>query len=273
MYGKLKITGTIQVVTGLHIGGSTEFAAIGAVNSPVIRDPLTHLPIIPGSSIKGKLRSLLARNYVDKLSDLGKNHDNDPSKVIRLFGTSASNNNVKGQSDNAQSSTDKTSQELTVSRLQFFDCFLSNQDDLSKRLGESNTNAIEIKTENTITRLTGTAKPRSIERIIPQAEFAFQCVYDIYGDTEEEIRTDFEVLAKGLGLLQLDYLGGNGTRGYGRIRFIGLNVENPIPSQNFSDGNFVLELSNILKNAVGEKNGQDEGDNDKNKSEASSVKG
>lgn len=270
MYGKLKITGTIQVVTGLHIGGSNEFAAIGAVNSPVIRDPLTHLPIIPGSSLKGKLRSLLARKYVSELSALGKNHDNDPSEVIRLFGKSASNNNVKGQSDNAQSSTDKTSQELTVSRLQFFDCFLSNWKDLINLPGTDD--VTEVKTENTITRLTGAANPRSIERVIPKAEFAFQCVYDIYGDTEEEIRTDFEVLAEGLALLQLDYLGGNGTRGYGRIRFIGLNVENPIPSQNFSDGNFVLELSNILKNAVGEKNGQDEGDNDKNKSEASSVK-
>ena len=273
MYGKLKITGTIQVVTGLHIGGSTEFAAIGAVNSPVIRDPLTHLPIIPGSSIKGKLRSLLARKYVDKLSALGKNHDNDPPEVIRLFGKSASNNNVKGQSGNSQSSTDKTSQELTISRLQFFDCFLSNQDDLDKWLGESNTNAIEIKTENTITRLTGAANPRSIERVIPKAEFAFQCVYDIYGDAEADIETDFKVLAEGLSLLQLDYLGGNGTRGYGRIRFIGLNVENPIPSQNFSDDNFVNKLSDLLKEAVEEKSGQDEGDNDKDKSEASPVKG
>lgn len=61
MFGKIQITGQIKVVTGMHIGGSTAFAAIGAVDSPVIRDARTNLPMIPGSSLKGKMRTLLAR--------------------------------------------------------------------------------------------------------------------------------------------------------------------------------------------------------------------
>lgn len=63
MYSKLEITGTLEVLTGMHIGGSSAFAAIGAVDSPVIRDTLSDRPMIPGSSLKGKLRTLLALRY------------------------------------------------------------------------------------------------------------------------------------------------------------------------------------------------------------------
>lgn len=61
-YTKIKITGTIEIKTGMHIGGDDSFSAIGAIDSPVVRDPLTRLPIIPGSTLKGKMRSLLARD-------------------------------------------------------------------------------------------------------------------------------------------------------------------------------------------------------------------
>ena len=61
MLAKLEIKGTIELVTGMHIGGSSAFAAIGAVDSPVVRDTLSDLPMIPGSSLKGKIRTLLAK--------------------------------------------------------------------------------------------------------------------------------------------------------------------------------------------------------------------
>ena len=54
MIAKVEITGILEVVTGLHIGGNSAFAAIGAVDSPVISDVRTRDPIIPGSSLKGK---------------------------------------------------------------------------------------------------------------------------------------------------------------------------------------------------------------------------
>ena len=68
MYGKLKITGKIELVTGLHIGGASSFSAIGAVDSPVIKDIRNGNPIIPGSSLKGKLRTLLAKRYNKKIA-------------------------------------------------------------------------------------------------------------------------------------------------------------------------------------------------------------
>ena len=63
MLAKIEISGTLEVVTGLHIGGSSAFSAIGAVDSPVVKDTRTNQPMIPGSSLKGKMRSLLAKRY------------------------------------------------------------------------------------------------------------------------------------------------------------------------------------------------------------------
>ena len=72
MYGKIVIRSDLVVKTGMHIGGSGAFSAIGAVDSPVIRDAMTGRPIVPGSSIKGKLRSLLARSYAEDITKLPK---------------------------------------------------------------------------------------------------------------------------------------------------------------------------------------------------------
>ena len=63
MFAKVMISGTIETVTGLHIGGSGAFSAIGAVDSPVVKDSRTGRPMIPGSSLKGKMRALLAKRY------------------------------------------------------------------------------------------------------------------------------------------------------------------------------------------------------------------
>lgn len=84
MFGKIQITGSLEVVTGIHIGGSSAFAAIGAVDSPVIRDAGTNLPMIPGSSLKGKIRTLLARQYNQSKMTAP---DEDAECIIRLFGS------------------------------------------------------------------------------------------------------------------------------------------------------------------------------------------
>ena len=77
VYAKVKIDGIIYLESGLHIGGSSAFAAIGATDSPVIKDPISNLPIIPGSSLKGKIRALLYRTSHNQntSSDLGKDSD------------------------------------------------------------------------------------------------------------------------------------------------------------------------------------------------------
>ena len=82
MYGKIQITGKIEVLTGMHIGGSSAFAAIGAVDAPIIRDVSTNLPMIPGSSLKGKMRTLLAREYNETIN---ASPDEDDIRLTRLF--------------------------------------------------------------------------------------------------------------------------------------------------------------------------------------------
>ncbi|MEM2889789.1 MAG: type III-A CRISPR-associated RAMP protein Csm3 [Candidatus Hadarchaeum sp.] len=57
LHGRI-ITGNIRAVTGLHIGKGRGEVMISGLDNPVIRDTLTELPYIPGSSLKGKLRSL-----------------------------------------------------------------------------------------------------------------------------------------------------------------------------------------------------------------------
>ena len=90
MYAKVRISGNIEVKTGMHIGGSSAFSAIGAVDSPVILDVRSNLPMIPGSSLKGKMRSLLAKEFNEAIVE----PDNDHERLTRLFG-SAKKGNVK----------------------------------------------------------------------------------------------------------------------------------------------------------------------------------
>lgn len=195
LLGKLKIAGILEVKTGMHIGGSSEFAAIGAVDSPFIRDVLTQQPIIPGSSLKGKLRTLLAKNSCSSyiLNDI----DSDSAVVKRLFGAS----NKEG---------------TRPARLQFFDLFMTQESIDTFGNVETDTYLGEVKFENSINRLTGEANPRQIERVPAGAKFNFTLVYNIESE-KEEILEDIEELRLGLDLLSVDYLGGHGSRGYGRI--------------------------------------------------------
>lgn len=200
MYAKVKITGELEVVTGLHIGGSDAFSAIGAVDSPVIKDTLSGYPLIPGSSLKGKLRTLLARSH----SPMAKKPDEDSPELLRLFGSSKK-------------------EKTKVGRLIFSDMTLSNWQDLQKRGAISKT---EVKFENTINRLTAIANPRQIERVIKGSVFLLDLVYEV--DKVEEMEEDFKLLAEGLKILQYDYLGGHGTRGYGKVSFHNLKVQKAI---------------------------------------------
>lgn len=195
-YTKIKIEGTIEVVTGLHIGGDDSFSAIGAIDSPVVRDPLTREPIIPGSSLKGKMRSLLARDKGTTPLAGVKGFENDCAEIKRLFGSSADNSNAAGTG-------------IQMSRLQFSDCFLANGGELSQ--------ITENKFENTIDRLTSRANPRQMERVVRGAKFHFEIIYNV--EDPDQIQEDFENIALGLTLIENDYLGGGGTRGNGRIRF------------------------------------------------------
>lgn len=86
MYGKIVIRCELKVLTGMHIGASGTFSAIGAVDSPVVRDPMTQKPILPGSSLKGKLRTMLARSLCRDINNMPE-FDGDDEVILRLFGS------------------------------------------------------------------------------------------------------------------------------------------------------------------------------------------
>lgn len=189
MYGKILIRCDLIVCTGMHIGGSSAFSAIGAVDSPVVRDPYTGLPIVPGSSLKGKLRTLLARSLCQDIENMPECSADD-ARILRLFGSA---------------------EPARRSRLQFADAFLTNAEALSSK----GVRVTEVKTENTISRANSVANPRQIERVIAGAVFGVSIVYDVTDPAQVE--EDLALLAKGMKLLQMDYLGGHGSRGSGRV--------------------------------------------------------
>ncbi|MEF2825107.1 MAG: type III-A CRISPR-associated RAMP protein Csm3 [Peptococcaceae bacterium] len=221
MYSKLLIEGTIEVVTGMHIGGSDAFAAIGAVDSPVIKDGRTQEPIIPGSTLKGKMRTLLARSLSQSI--VLKQPNEDELEIRRLFGTSQAKGNEKT---------------LLHSRLIFSDCYLTNKEQLIKTGGMT-----EVKFENTINRQTAIANPRQIERVVRGAEFGLRIVYDVLEESELEV--DFKNIYRAFKLLEMDYLGGHGTRGSGRVK-----IKNLVVSQTMSSNvteEQIDKLNEILK--------------------------
>lgn len=212
---KLVIEGTIVLKTGMHIGGSSDFSAIGAIDSPVVRDTLTRLPLIPGSSLKGKMRYLLAKELNNGI--LLNEPNNDQDEILRLFGSSEKD-------------------KIRRARLKFNDIKLSNLAELKT----FNVSSTEVKFENTIDRETADPKPRQIERVIAGSKFDFEIFYNL--DDIKEVEKDFENIKQGFDLLEFDYLGGHGTRGSGRIAFENLSVITAV-------GNF--EKINTLNEILG----------------------
>ena len=202
LLGKILIQAELTVETGLHIGGSNDYAPIGAVDSVFVRDPFTRQPIIPGSSVKGKMRTLLAkaRNGARMVQSPAE----DEKVVRRLFGATGE-------------------KQVLLSRLQFSDLFINRKAERKFEMLDTDTYMGEVKFENTIERGTGTAMPRQIERVPRGTTFDFLLIYNI--ENEEELNEDMEVLAQGFRLLQLDYLGGHGSRGYGRVSFSDFFIE------------------------------------------------
>lgn len=193
--GKLLIGGTITVKTGLSIGGSKSGIDIGALDNPVIKYKKGNkdVPYIPGSSLKGKLRALLAKvagstneKEDKKLMDAD---DSDFKHIATVFGYAPGADDASGEA-----------------LLKVRDCFLT-----SESLGET-----EEKMENSIDRITGKANPRPIERVLPETVFEIDMCLDVYG--EEEAKEHLQLIDLAFELLNRDYLGGGGTRGNGRVK-------------------------------------------------------
>lgn len=223
--GKFIITGKIKVLTGLHIGTSGDFSAIGAVDNIVIRDTVTNKPIIPGSSLKGKMRYLLSRTKYNSTLTM-PNIKKESDDIKRLFGAS---------------------EPVVLSRLQFCDMLLREKD--YGRDVEFDLPYTEIKYENTIDRGTGIANPRQQERVPAGSEFDFRLIYNIENteNIEEEVKCDFENILLMFELLEDDYLGGHGTRGYGCVKFEDLKlIEKVYIKENENNiEDLKLEIENI----------------------------
>ena len=210
MFAKILIHGTLEVLTGMHIGTGGDYAAIGMADSPVIRDSISNLPMIPGSTLKGKLRSLLVKEYCPESNE----PRNDSNLIKRMFGGDFDENKKAG-------------------RLIFSDSVLSNFEELKKKSIE---NPTEVKIENSINRITGVANPRQIERVIRGSKFDINIIYELEKNcTKDEAIEDLTALADGMRFLSYDYLGGSGTRGYGKVKFEKISAETVVGECDFED--------------------------------------
>lgn len=220
MYSKIRITGVLETKTGMHIGGSSAFSAIGAVDSPVIKDVRNGKPMVPGSSLKGKIRTLLAKKYNEAVV----NPDNDAECIRRVFGS------AKKDKDN----------KVHASKIIVSDMFLMNEDEIRNRGIESFT---EVKFENSINRATAVANPRQIERAIKGLQFGIDMIYEVDNGKEDEVIDDINLLAEGMKMLEYDYLGGSGSRGYGKVQFFDMTAKVVIGAL---DDSVVAEVNEVL---------------------------
>ena len=195
---KIKLQSTITVLTGLHIGGSSDSVEIGGLDNIVIKlATRDNEPYIPGSSLKGKMRCLLEQTC--GATEVGKSKE-----VNKLFGISE--NKKVGITENIPS------------HIIVRDAYLTAQSrDVLSKCENLDMPFTENKYENTIGRVNSVANPRQMERVPAGAEFDAEFIINVWDDDdEEELMKMFE---EGISLLESDYLGGSGSRGYGKIVF------------------------------------------------------
>ena len=215
-----QLQGTLELRSGLHIGSGNTEMHIGGTDNPVIRNPVTDEPYIPGSSIKGKMRSLMewhagvvavADGKPLGIEHLGKLGDARAAgiEILRLFGYAPT-----GASDDMALVT-----EIGPTRLAFWDCDLDPAwvEEMKRR----DLLLTEVKMENSIDRIKGTAiNPRNTERVPAGARFRFRLSLKVI-DGEDLL----EPVLRGLKLLEYTGLGGSQSRGYGKICFRDLALD------------------------------------------------
>lgn len=206
----------LECETGLQIqAGSTSFD-IGGLDNPVIKNPITGEPYIPGSSLKGKMRSLLEwMEAPEEIIRGGGKVLNDPRyDVCKLFGVAPSN--LPEDKDN-----ENTQEKILITRAIVRDAYLTKEskETLQSYLGENL--FTEIKTENNIDRLTSKASPRTFERVPKGAQFEGEIVLTQYVEEDERL---LDLLLQGMKLLEDNYLGGSGSRGAGKVKFKDIKI-------------------------------------------------
>jgi CRISPR-associated protein Csm3 len=250
LQGKVIIKGRIKAETGLHIGGGDVGLNIGGVDNAVIYDA-NGKPYIPGSSLRGKLRSLLERSeglsddgnrVYTKKPEISMHMCNDPNCVVcNIFGRnnvsferapegSTGDCSINPSAPNCPNNKSGATlpkckylciENTTPTRLIIRDAELDEAtitDEMKKNMDLEWT---EVKFENSIDRVTSAANPRQTERVPAGAEFEFEMVYNIFNNSD---KNNLKKVFKAMELLEHDYLGGQGSRGYGKISFKNIEV-------------------------------------------------
>ncbi|KAF2961055.1 type III-A CRISPR-associated RAMP protein Csm3 [Fervidobacterium sp. 2310opik-2] len=220
--GKFVIRGVIRLLTGMRIGGTEAGFAIGGVDNPIIRNPLNGQPYIPGSSLKGKMRSLseklnklpLNREHRSGGKPVRRHECDDPTCVVcRVYGASDDQRNHSNDSKNIPG------------RIIVRDAHLTEESIRLLEMMDTDTPYAEIKSENTLDRITSFSSPRQTERVPAGVEFEFEIIYTdidyLKGEGAVQNFSDEDILniLKVLELIEEDYIGGSGSRGYGRVKF------------------------------------------------------
>jgi CRISPR-associated protein Csm3 len=225
-FGKLIIEGEIQCQTGLHIGAGKGSQEIGGADNPVVKDAFG-IPYIPGSSLRGRLRSLLEQTlglavpgelvYLSKRKgqEVRIHHSDRPDdEVCILFGRNPGRvDRVSGEAIEGATAT--------PARLTVYDAPLV-VDSITPQMRENLDDELtEVKSENAVDRITSQANPRTLERVPAGARFRFRMVLDVLCSEDKPLLAR---VAEALRLLEDDALGGGGSRGNGRISFGSLNL-------------------------------------------------
>lgn len=252
LLGKLRLTSNLRVVTGLHIGAGGENLDIGGLDKSVMRDPLTKHPYLPGSSIKGKMRSILERflnkpvnraggsgTFRYESDDLESGYSSNDiefegastCEVSRVFGSTGTNcwlpeSIVRSQGLERAGNDEKTFKGVKYlkakgrnapARLIVRDSHLTTDSAVLLKSIDTGLYMTEWKFENGMDRITAAANPRQLERVPAGAIFEFELVYTV--ENPEQTVKDLQNLAIALAILEDDALGGHGSRGYGKVAF------------------------------------------------------
>jgi CRISPR-associated protein Csm3 len=222
LHGRIFLHTDIELVTGMHIGGAAGGLEIGGVDKPVIRNPLSREPYIPGSSLKGKMRSLMEKAHGAPQNRsintiwmhlAASEEEYVKYPISRVFGTLPENDGFATR---------------TPTRLTVRDTCLTEES--RKKLNAMKTDLpfSEIKWEAAIDRVTSAATPRQIERVPAGAVFGpAELIFSVYtgdGETSSDVAGLFRHVIEALDLLQDDYLGGMGSRGNGQVRLKNLKI-------------------------------------------------
>ena len=227
LVGKLILSGDLHCETGLHIGAGKGSLEIGGADNPVVKDAFG-LPYIPGSSLRGKVRSLLENamglTTPAELVYLSKRRgqevrihqsDRPDDEICLLFGRSP------GRVEKVEGGETGENRAASPARLTIYDAPL-DQESITAQMRENLDDEItEVKSENAIDRITSQANPRTLERVPAGARFKVRMVLDVLCEEDKALAAR---VVEGLRLLEDDALGGGGSRGSGRVRFGNLKL-------------------------------------------------